>query len=227
MSPEIKPPKMIDLNHPISAGMITYRGLPGPVIEDFIGYEASHDHYAEGTEFHIGRIDMIANTGTYIDTPIHRYRSGYDLAELPLAHIAHLPGRVFHAPAEPRVLGPELFEGVDIAGKAVLIHTGHARWWGDDRYFRDHRCLDEAAAELLCRQGARLVGIDSLNIDDTVEGGRPVHSLLLEAGIPIVEHMCGLDQLPDEGFLFYAVPPRIRGLGSFPTRAFAIVNSEG
>jgi kynurenine formamidase len=215
---------LIDLSHTIENGMITYKGLPAPLICDFLSREASKAHYAEGTSFHIGKIEMVANTGTYLDSPFHRYATGKDLADLPLNSLANLPGIVFHAPADARAIPHDLFGSEDLAGKAVLIHTGWSKHWCTDQYFEDHPFLTRAAAEHLRTVGAALVGIDSYNIDDTTDGTRPVHSILLAADIPIVEHMCNLDRLPRvSGFLFFAAPPKVKAFGTFPVRAFAWV----
>ena len=175
--------KLIDLSHTVEHGMITYKGIPGPIICDFLSREASKAHYAEGTTFHIGRIDMVANTGTYIDAPFHRYAEGKDISELALEGIADLEGVVCPADATSRAIGPELFSGVDVKGKAVLVHTGWAQHWGSESYFEGHLFLTAEAAELLQVLGAALVGIDSLNIDDTSGGERPVHSTLLASMI--------------------------------------------
>ncbi|HLY57380.1 MAG TPA: cyclase family protein [Stellaceae bacterium] len=212
--------RLVDLSHTVEHGMVTYKGLPAPLICDFLSREASRSHYAEGTEFHIGRIDMVANTGTYLDTPFHRYAHGVDLAGLSLDTIADLPGVVVRVTGgEARAIDRESFEGVEIAGRAVLVHTGWDRHWRTDQYFEGHPFLTEQAAIHLRDQGAVLVGIDSYNIDDTADLRRPVHSVLLAAGIPIVEHMTGLRALPAEGFHFSAVPPKISGMGTFPVRA--------
>jgi arylformamidase len=214
----------IDLSHVIEHGMQTYPGFPVPQINDYLSREESRSHYAGGTEFHIGKIEMVANTGTYLDAPFHRYSDGADLADLPLECLADLDGIVIHADwQQGSAIGAGVFAGKPVANKAVLIHTGWDRVWGTDSYFSGHPHLTEDAAQLLLDQGALLVGIDSLNIDDTAGGYRPVHSLLLKHGIPIIEHMTGLEKLPDEGFCFFAVPVMIRGLGSFPVRAFAVV----
>jgi len=169
----------------------------------------------------MGKIEMISNTGTYVDAPFHRYADGKDLSELPLESLADLEGVVVHTRSVAN--GPELFAGVDVTGKAVLIHTGWAQHWRTDRYFEGHPYLTEAAAARLKDRGARFVGIDSLNIDGTETGARPVHSLLLGAGIPICEHMCSLEQLPDSGFRFHAAPVKVKGFGTFPVRAYAVV----
>ncbi len=203
--------------------MITYKGIPAPLICDFLTREASKAHYAEGTTFHIGKIEMAANTGTYIDSPFHRYADGKDLSELELEAIANLDGILFHAPENQTTIGPELFTNADIKGKAVLIHTGWAKHWRTDQYFENHPHLTEEAAALLKESGATLVGIDSYNIDGTKDGRRPAHTILLGADIPIVEHMCNLENLPDENFKFNAVPVKVKNFGTFPVRAYAVV----
>ncbi len=215
--------QFIELSHKIEDGMITYAGLPGPVISDHLGREESSSHYAEGTTFQIGKIEMVANTGTYIDAPFHRYAEGVDLSGLKLASIAHLKGIVFRVDQGLRSIDKAVFVNDNIKGKAVLVHTGWDRHWRTDAYFKNHPFLTRSAVEFLKSAGAALVGIDSLNIDDTADGSRPAHTILLQAGIPIVEHMCQLDRLPDEGFRFFAVPAPVMGMGSFPVRAFAIV----
>jgi len=214
--------RLVDLSHTIEHGTVTLKGFPAPIICDYLSREASRAIYAEGTEFHIGRIDMIANTGTYVDAPFHRYADGKDLSELPLEWVADLDGVVVRATERAgREIGPEAFAGLDVAGKAVLVHTGHAAHWGTDAYFEGHPYLTRAAAAHLRDAGARLVGIDSLNIDDTGDAARPVHTVLLGAEIPVAEHLRGLEQLPDAGFRFYAVPVKVKGFGTFPVRAFA------
>ena len=214
--------RLIDLSHVVEHGTVTLKGFPAPIICDYLSREASRAIYAEGTEFHIGRIDMIANTGTYVDAPFHRYADGKDVSELPLEWVADLEGVVVRATERAgRGIGAEAFAGLDVAGKAVLVHTGHAAHWGTDAYFGGHPFLTRAAAEHLRDAGARLVGIDSLNIDDTDDGARPVHTVLLGAEIPVAEHLRGLEQLPDGGFRFYAVPVKVKGFGTFPVRAFA------
>jgi len=209
----------------IEEGMTTYPGLPGPHICDFWSREESAPNYDDGSSFQIGRIDMVANTGTYLDSPFHRYTDGKDLADLPLPSLADLPGIVIRQPWENGiVVDVAAFEGRDVGGKAVLVHTGWDRHWRTARYGEEHPFLTAAAAEWLVAQGVALVGIDSNNIDDTRGRGRPVHTKLLGAEIPICEHMTGLGQLPDEGFVFFAVPPKIRGMGSFPVRAYAVLD---
>ena len=212
----------IDLSHDIESGMITYRGLPAPVITDYLSRENSGKHYAPGTTFHIGRIDMVANTGTYMDSPFHRYPDGADLSQLRLESLVDLDG--ICVPLESgRVVDANLFEGLRLEGRAVIIRTGWSRHWRTDAYFEGHPYVTRAAAELLVASKATLVGIDTYNIDDTADGTRPAHTVLLGAGIPIIEHMTNLDQLPTKGFRFFATPPKIRAFGTFPVRAFAIV----
>ncbi len=189
--------KLIDLSHTVEDGMITYKNLPAPIICDFLSREASKEYYAEGTTFHVGKIEMVANTGTYIDSPFHRYADGKDLSQLALESIADLEGLVFRATSGEQAIGPELFSSADLKGKAVLVHTGWAKHWGSEQYFEGHPFLTAEAAELLKSSGVILVGIDSLNIDDISNGHRPVHSILLAADIPIVEHMRHLEKLPD------------------------------
>jgi arylformamidase len=218
-------PTLIDVSHVVEHGMITYRGLPAPVICDYLSREASKTHYAAGTTFHIGKLEMVANTGTYVDAPFHRYADGKDLAALSLASLANLAGLVVRAPTDVRALGPELFGAHDLAGKAVLIHTGWDQHWRTERYFAGHPFLTRSAAEHLAAAGVALVGIDSYNVDDIADGARPVHSILLKAEIPIVEHLCHLEELPDTGFVFYAVPVKVKGFGTFPVRAFAVLQA--
>mgnify|MGYP001329327710 CR=1 FL=1 len=217
-------PRFVDLSHTVEHGMVTYPGLPTPVISDHLSREGSAVRYDPGTTFQIGRIDMVANTGTYIDAPFHRYADGGDLADLDLASLAHLDAVVCRVPADARAIGPELFTDRPLRGRAVLVNTGWAVRWGTASYLGGHPFLTRAAAEHLRDESAALVGIDSLNIDDTADGSRPVHSILLRAGIPVVEHLRGLGDVPDTGFLFYAVPVKVRNLGSFPVRAFALLD---
>ena len=221
------PGSLIDLSHSIEHGMITYRGLPAPLICDFLSREASRQHYAEGTEFHIGRIDMVANTGTYLDSPFHRFADGKDLSELPLNSLAGLDGVLIRATEMGRAITREAFTAVKLRNRAVLVHTGWDRHWRTDAYFEGHPFLTEGAARFLLESGVKLVGIDSYNIDDTGDKRRPVHTTLLRNEIPIVEHMTGLDQLPADGFQFFAVPPKVRAFGTFPVRAFARVSQPG
>lgn len=212
---------LIDLSHAVEHGMETLKGFQPPLICDYLSREASRARYAPGTEFHIGRIDMIANTGTYVDSPFHRYADGKDLSELSLESLADLPGIVVRAPPGERRIGRASFDGRDVRGRAVLVHTGWDRHWRTERYFTGHPFLTGDAARWLADAGAALVGIDSLNIDDTDDGARPVHTILLGAGIPIAEHLRGLEQLPDDGFRFSATPVKVKGMGTFPVRAWA------
>jgi kynurenine formamidase len=217
---------LIDLSHTVEDGLITYKGLPAPIICDYLSREASRAIYAPGTEFHIGKIEMVANTGTYLDSPFHRYADGDDLAALKLENLAHLEGVLVRIPSERgRAIDADCFAGLDVRNKAVLVHTGWAHHWKSDQYFEGHSFLTEAAANMLKSAGATLVGIDSYNIDDTGDMRRPVHSLLLGANILIVEHMCNLETIA-EGvpFRFYAVPVKVKGFGTFPVRAFAMVD---
>ena len=217
--------KIVDLSHVIEHGMTTYPGLPGPQICDFWTREGSAANYDDGSSFQIGRIDMVANTGTYLDSPFHRYAEGRDLADLRLSSLADLPGIVVRQPWEDGIaVDAPAFQGLDLRGKAVLIQTGWDRHWRTKRYGENHPFLTAAAAGWLIENGAALVGIDSNNIDDTRVRARPVHSRLLGADIPICEHMTGLGQLPDQGFRFSAVPPKVRGMGTFPVRAYAVLD---
>jgi kynurenine formamidase len=216
--------EFVDLSHPIENGMITYKGLPAPLICDHLSRDQSRSLYAAGTEFHIGRVEMVANTGTYLDTPYHRYAGGYDLTGLPLEMVSGVPGSTVRISGiNQRSIDWQAFAAVPVRGRAVLINTGWDIHWRTDRYFEGHPFLTQKAAEYLRDAGAALVGIDSLNIDDTSDGTRPVHSVLLAAGIPIVEHLTHLSLLPAEGFRFSAVPPKIAAMGTFPVRAHARV----
>ncbi len=216
--------RLIDLSHTIHDGMVTYPGLPAPHICDYLSREASRAHYAPGVTFQIGRIDLVANTGTYLDSPFHRFADGPDLAQLGLAQLADLEAVLVRVTGSAsRAIDAAAFAALEVRGKAVLVHSGWARHFGSEAYGRGHPFLTAAAAAALKQRGAVLVGIDSLNIDDTEDGARPVHTTLLGAGIPIVEHLRGLEQLPTEGFAFSAVPPAVRGMGTFPVRAFARV----
>ncbi len=206
--------EIVDLSHPFGDGTITYPGLPAPVISDHLSREASRERYAPGVEFQIGRIEMVSNTGTYLDTPFHRYPEGHDLSGLDLARVVDVPGLVI----EGTVLGRE-----DVASRAVLFHTGWDEHWATDRYGDpSHPYLAPETADALVAGGAAVVGIDSVNIDSTVTGARPIHSALLAAGIPIVEHLRGLGQLTGRSFRFTAAPPAVVGMGTFPVRAVAV-----
>lgn len=238
-------PTFIDLSHTIEDGMVTYKGLPAPVISDYLSRANSRERYGPGTEFQIGKIEMIANTGTYIDSPFHRYANGNDLSALPLSSTAGLDGIVVrHVSAAERRLELGLFPHLEeqsetieqrpiavgeishlqLRGKAVLFHTGWDMRWRTDEYASGaHPFVPAETAEYLAAEQVALVGIDSLNIDDTATGARPAHSILLARNIPIVEHLCGLRELPNSGFRFFAVPPKVKGMGSFAVRAFAII----
>jgi arylformamidase len=213
----------LDLSHTLVNGMITYPGLPGPLICDYLSREASRGRYGPGVEFHIGKIEMVANTGTYIDAPFHRYADGKDLAELPLESLANLDAVLVDSLGADAAVDVQAFERVEVRGKAVLVRTGWDRHWGTPRYLSGSPFLTAEAAATLVERGAALVGIDSLNIDDMEDSGRPVHSTLLGAEIPIVEHLCNLAPLPSHGFRFSAVPARVAGFGSWPVRAFASI----
>jgi arylformamidase len=216
--------QLIDVGHTIESGMITYPGLPAPAVEDFLTREASRTRYAPGVEFHIARISMVANTGTYLDAPSHRYQDGVDVSGLPLTSVADLEGVVVRAPhANSRVVDADAFARLEVRRKAVLIHTGWDTYWRTAQYFEGSPFLTERGAEHLASAGAALVGIDSLNIDDPQDARRPAHSILLRRAIPVLEHLCGLGDLPEEGFRFFAVPVKFKGVGTFPVRAFAIV----
>jgi arylformamidase len=219
--------QLVDVSHSIEHGMVTYKGLPEPIISEYLSREQSKGRYAPGVEFQIGKIEMVANTGTYIDSPFHRYARGKDLAGLDLNAIANLDGIVVRCVEanEPEIT-EEAFSGIEVKDKAVLLHTGWDKHWRTDEYpSGNHPFLTENGATYLAKNGAALVGIDSFNIDGTRDGNRPAHSILLGHDIPIVEHLCGLCDLPDSGFKFFAVPPKVRQFGSFPVRAFAIVSS--
>jgi len=214
---------LIDLSHTVEHGLETYRGLPAPIICDFLSREASRAVYAPGTEFQIGRIDMVANTGTYVDSPFHRFAEGRDLSQLDLEQLADLDAVVVRAGGGGRAIGREAFDDVEVKGRAILVHTGWDRHWTTDAYFEGHPYLTEDAAVALVDRGAVFVGIDSLNIDDTADRRRPVHTTLLGNDIPIGEHLCGLAALPTSGARFFAVPVKVKGFGTFPVRAFAKV----
>jgi kynurenine formamidase len=217
--------RLVDLSHVIAEGMTTYRDFPGPHICDFWTREESAAFYDDGSSFHIGRIDMIANTGTYLDAPFHRYADGADVAGLELDQLAAVPGLVVRQPWENGLaVGIEKFDGLDVAGKAVLVHTGWDRHWRTDAYLDNHPFLAADTAQWLADQRAVLVGIDSYNVDDTRTKSRPVHSTLLGAGVLICEHMTNLGSLPDTGFDFTAAPPKVEGMGTFPVRAFALLS---
>lgn len=216
---------LVDLSHTIESGMITYKGLPAPVISDYLSREQSRKNYSAGTEFHIGKIEMVANTGTYLDSPFHRYPDGKDLSELDLSSLANLDGLVVSClGSKDRGVNVDALRDLEVEGKAVLFHTGWDKHWRTDQYFGGmHPFLTGGAAEYLAESRAALVGIDSYNLDDTQTGERPAHSTLLARNIPIVEHLCRLAELPSNGFKFFAVPAKLREFGTFPVRAFGLV----
>jgi len=216
--------RIVDLSHEIVDGMTTHPGIPAPSISTFLTHEASAGRYAPGTTFEIGRIDLVANTGTYIDTPAHRFPGGQDLADLTLESVVDLDGVLVDCRgASERAIGPEAFQGISVRERAVLVATGWDARWGTPEYLSDNPFLTGAAAEWLVDSGAALIGIDSVNVDSLTDPHRPAHTPILRAGIPLVEHLTGLGGLPSTGWRFFAVPPRIRGMATFPVRAFAIV----
>ncbi|GAA2892590.1 hypothetical protein Acy02nite_62990 [Actinoplanes cyaneus] len=221
--------RFVELSHVIRDGLITYPGLPAPQLRQHLTRSESRDRYAPGTEFAIDRITMVGNTGTYVDSPFHRYADAADLAGLPLERLAEVPAVVVRAIGGPRGVTPETLAGVDVAGRAVLLHTGGDRHWATKDYVTDAPYLTREGAQDLVDRGAAVVGIDAVNLDDIsaqARGERPAHSLLLAAGIPIVEHLTNLAVLPVHGARFTAVPPRIAGFGSFPVRAYATVPAQ-
>jgi len=224
-NPERPAARLLDLSHTVEEGMPIYPGLPGPVVSEHLSREEARAHYAEGTSFQIGRIAMVGNTGTYLDAPSHRFEGEDDVAGLRLERIAGLEGIVVDVRERTgRGVGPGAFAGRAVAGKAVLVRTGWDRHWGTDDYFGGlYPFLTREGAQHLVDEDAALVATDGPNVDDTGDGTRPAHTLLLGAGIPIVEHLRGLDRLELEGFRFFAVPVKAKGMGSFPVRAFAVV----
>jgi len=214
--------EFVDLSHTIEHGLVTYKGLPAPIICDYLSREASREIYAPGTEFQIGRIDMVTNTGTYLDCPFHRYADGKDLSQVAIEATTDIDAIVVRAPHTPaQAIGADAFRDKEIRGRAVLVHTGWDVHWNTPRYYEGGPFLTAEAALYLRDCGVRLVGIDAHNIDDTRGRERPVHTILLGAEILIVEHMCNLGALPDEGFAFSATPPKFKGAGTFPVRAMA------
>jgi arylformamidase len=215
---------LIDLSHTIEHGLITYKGLPAPIICDYMSREQSRTHYAPGTEFHIGKIEMVSNTGTYLDSPFHRYADGKDLSGLALEKLANLPAIKLSFPGRQAIDASFFRDCTELSGKAVLVETGWSRNWNTPQYFEGHPFLTEDAARFLADSGVALVGIDSLNIDDIQDLRRPVHSILLRQEIPVVEHLTNLAGITQEHFRFSAVPPKVRNFGTFPVRAFAAMN---
>ena len=220
--------KIVDLSHTLYDGLITYAGLPAPKIDDHMSREESRAHYGEGTQFQIGKIEMVANTGTYVDVPSHRYEDGKDLSMFELAKLVHLAAiRIDVRDSSQRSIDADRIPNSQLKGSAVLIWTDWSRHWATDQYFEDHPYLTKKAARYLVDQGVSLVGIDSLNIDSTQDPARPVHSLLLKHNIPIVEHLTNLDQVPATQFEFNAAPVKVENMGSFPVRAYARWDSAG
>jgi arylformamidase len=217
---------IIDVSHTVEHGMITYKGLPAPIICDYLSREASQKHYQQGTSFQIGTVTMASNTGTYVDVPFHRYQRGKDLSEFQLDRLANLDGVKINIKSQTKSIEIHHLENFELKNKAVLLHTGWSKHWRTDQYFEGHPFVSEAAANYLREQGALFVGIDSHNIDDTCGGIRACHSILLKAEIPICEHMTNLSSLPDSGFKFFAVPVKMKGMGTFPVRAFGLVKSK-
>lgn len=213
----------IDLSHTVTDGMLTYKGLPPVQIDTFLSRETSKNNYEGDTSFYIGKIAFVANTGTYIDTPFHRYEDGSDLVDISLTDVADIEGITIDIPGETKAIRVAHLKNAEIKGKAVLLRTGWDRHWLKEEYYGNHPFVTREAAEYLRDEGAAIVGIDSYNIDDINDGTRPAHSILLAAGIYIVEHMTGLDELPEGGYSFFAVPVKVRDFGSFPVRAFAII----
>ncbi|CAG0975541.1 Kynurenine formamidase [Anaerolineales bacterium] len=216
--------KLIDLSHTVEHELVTYKGLPAPILCDYLSREDSRSHYSGGTEFHIGKIEMVANTGTYVDSPFHRFADGIDLSELPLESLVDLEGVVVRAQSLGRAISAQAFKGINVKGKAVLVHTDWARHWNTEQYYEGHPFLTKDAAEWLVEAGSAFVGVDTYNIDDTTDGTRPVHTILLGNRIPICEHMCGFDLLPDSGFRFHAAPVKVKAMGTFPVRAYAVLD---
>ena len=218
---------LIDLSHTIEDGLITYKGLPAPIICDYLSREKSREFYEGGAEFQIGKIEMVANTGTYLDCPFHRYADGKDLSQVSLERFVDLEAIVIRADHRRKLAVDEsFFTGKELRGKAVLVHTGWDKYWNTERYFEGPPFLTKNAAIYLRDCGVKLVGIDSMNIDDLNDKTRPVHSILLKEEILIVEHLCNLDKIPDEGLTFSAIPPKFKGVGTFPVRAFAKVTES-
>lgn len=213
--------RFVDLSHTITDQTITYKGLPAPIICDYLSRKESESHYDVGTTFQIGSIEMVGNTGTYLDAPFHRYEDGKDLSELFLSDVAELNGVCIRIPDHVQKIDQHYFHNRDLKNKAVIVHTGWSKHWNKDAYFEGHPFLTRDAAQYLLEQGVKLVGIDSHNIDDTGDGSRPVHSILLGANILIVEHLCQLHLVPDEDFFFSAVPVKVKGMGTMPVRAYA------
>ncbi len=219
-------PILIDLSHTIEHGLVTYKGLPAPIVCDYLSREDSKKFYEEGTEFQIGKIEMVTNTGTYLDCPFHRFPDGKDLSEVGLEAFTDLEGiKIEVSFTNTLAITKQHLQGFEIRNRAVLIHTDWSDHWNTEKYYEKHPYLTQEAAEYLRDSNVKLVGIDSHNIDNTEGKSRPVHTTLLGAEILIVEHLCNLYLLPQEGFTFSAIPPKFKGVGTFPVRAMAKVNS--
>ncbi len=212
---------LVDVSHTVEHGLVTYKGLPAPIICDFLSREESRKHYSAGTEFHIGKIEMVANTGTYLDSPFHRFADGKDLSQLRLEQLADIPAIKIRAAGDRAIDRSHFPDEKELAGKAVLIETGWSRHWNTVQYFEGHPYLTRDAAQFLAAAQVTLVGIDSMNIDNTGDGTRPAHTVLLGREIPIVEHLADLSGLPEANFNFFAVPVKVKAFGTFPVRAFA------
>jgi kynurenine formamidase len=214
----------IDLSHDIRSGEVTYKGLPAPLVCDYLSRLDAEKQYAPGVTFQIGKIEMVSNTGTYIDTPFHRFEHGHDLSQIELNRLTDLEGIVVETPYKrfPQI-EYDCFKGLPLKGKAILVHTGWDAHWGTDKYFEGHPYLTKSAAEYLLEQQVRLVGIDAFNIDDVKDPQRPVHTVLLGNNILIVEHLCNINSIRSRPFFFNAVPPKVCGMGTFPVRAYATI----
>jgi kynurenine formamidase len=214
--------RFIDLSHVIEDGLVTYKGLPAPIICDYLSREEARKYYDDGAEFQIGKIEMVSTTGTYLDCPFHRFQDGKDLSQLDIESFTDIEGIVIKVPYSKSLeIGKKYFDGHDLYGKAVLVHTEWDKFWNTDEYYENHPYLTQEAAEFLKENQVKLVGIDSHNIDNTIGKHRPVHTILLGNEILIVEHLCNLGALPETGFYFSAIPPKFRGVGTFPVRAMA------
>jgi len=216
--------RFVEVSHTIEAGMKTYPGLPEPRVEVLLDHESSRARYDGQAEFLIASLHLCGNTGTYVDSPLHRHRNGADLAGLSLDRLAHVPAVVVNAPSGlDRGIAAEAFHDVDVRDHAVLVHTEWSRYWRTPRYFEPNPFLTRGACEYLAGEGARFVGIDSLNIDDIEDLSRPAHTILLGAGIPVCEHMTNLAAAPRKGSWLHAVPIAWKGGATFPVRAYLMV----
>jgi arylformamidase len=218
--------RFIEVSHRVVPGMKTYPGLPEPVVDVIVDYESSRERYGGKAEFFIASLHLCGNTGTYVDSPHHRYPTGVDLADLPLERVAHVPAIVVDATGADRAIGADVFRGVELTGKAVLVRTDFSRHWGTDAYFTGHPFLTPHSVEVLAQAGPAFVGIDSLNIDDTEDLSRPAHTRLLAAGIPVCEHLTNLAAVPRQGARLHAVPIAWVGGATFPVRAYVIVEDD-